>query len=322
MTLTAEEVEARKSSLGASDMPAVMGVNPYRSAVDVWLEKTGRVEPFAGNEFTTWGNRLEPVILDEYSERMGVEVQRNVKKLTHPDYSWATATPDGIVDSNGDGKWGVEVKNRNAHNAHAWGEPGSDEIPDEVAVQCHWSMFVSGLRRWHACALIGGNQLSIYHLEYDKTVADNLLAVGADFWENNIVADVCPVLDGSESSTNYVAGKWKKHGELIIPADVKHASVAEELREVRALIDEYKEDEARFKNLLKDFIGDAAGMSLPSGKNITWKSPKPGEKTDWKGIALMLKNEVPDGYYDEVVSAHTKVTSPSRRFLCPRNWSE
>ena len=319
MTLTAEQLEMRKTKLTASDWAAVMGLNKYRNAIDVFLEKTGKSEPFEGNEYTHFGNKLEPVILAEYAERMGVTVTPS-GTIVHPEHDWIAATPDGIVDGNGDGKWGVEAKNRGAYNASAWGESGSDEVPDDVAVQCHIGMEVTGLKRWDVCSLIGGNQLSIYTLEYDKELAENLVEVGRVFWHENVLAGVCPDLDGSESSTNYLASKWAKHGEVIVPAELEIALVAEQLREVRALIAEYAESEEQYKNLIKDFIGEAAGMSLPDGKKITWKFPTAGKKTNWEAVARMLADSVPEGYFNETVKAHTKDTNPSRRFVCPRNW--
>ena len=38
-------LEARKRGLGGSDAGAAVGVNKYRSNVDVWNEKTGAVTP-------------------------------------------------------------------------------------------------------------------------------------------------------------------------------------------------------------------------------------------------------------------------------------
>ena len=55
--LTQEQQARRLSGLGASEVPAVLGLDPYRSPLDVYLEKTGVLPPFEGNNFTEWGNR-------------------------------------------------------------------------------------------------------------------------------------------------------------------------------------------------------------------------------------------------------------------------
>ena len=38
-------LEARKAGIGGSDIGAIMGLSKWKSPVDVWLDKTGRVEP-------------------------------------------------------------------------------------------------------------------------------------------------------------------------------------------------------------------------------------------------------------------------------------
>ncbi len=319
MTLTAEQLEMRKSGIGASEMPAIMGEDPYRTAIDIYLEKTSKAPPFEGNQYTYWGNVLEPAIAQRYAELNGVELVES-DTLVHQKHSWMMATPDRIVMV--DPRRGLECKNRGAYSVFGkqWGEPGTDEVPNEVAIQCHASMEVTGFKRWDAAVLIGGNDWSSYVLEYDKVIAESMVEVAHDFWHEHVLKDICPELDGSESSANYVASKWQKHGELIVPADEKTASTAEQLREVRALIKEYGESEERYKNLIKDAIGEAAGVELPDGKKITWKRPKASQKTNWEAVARFLGDSVPEAYFDEAVKRHTKETEPSRRFLCPRNW--
>ena len=67
-------LEERRKTLGASEIPAVAGVNPHRSALDVYLEKKGLSAPFAGNAFTEWGLRLEEPIAQKYAEVVGLEL--------------------------------------------------------------------------------------------------------------------------------------------------------------------------------------------------------------------------------------------------------
>jgi putative phage-type endonuclease len=298
-------------------MAAIMGVHPHQNAVDVFLEKTGKAEPFEGNEFTYWGTVLEPAIAQRYAEENGVELVES-DTLVHPKHPWLMATPDRIVKV--DPGRGLECKNRGAYNVDAWGNPGSDEVPDEVAIQCHTNMEVTKLPRWDAAVLVGGNNWQSFVLEYDKEIAEAIVDAAHDFWFNYVQANICPELDGSESSTNYVARKWKTHNDLLVPATPEIAATAEELREIRALLKEHEEDEERLKNLLKDFIGDQAGVSLPTGKNITWKRPKPRRKTKWEALAKALQGHVSKDVWDDLLNTHTEEQQTARRFLYPRNW--
>ena len=82
----------RRQRIGATDVSAIMGVNPYSTAYDVWLDKTGKLEPWDGNDATSIGNILEPSILDEAERRWGELNRQVVVKDIH---SPVAATLDG-----------------------------------------------------------------------------------------------------------------------------------------------------------------------------------------------------------------------------------
>jgi predicted phage-related endonuclease len=89
--------ERTDHGVGASSAAAAIGVSEYRSRLDAWLEATGRVAGFAGNERTQWGQVLEPVIRAHYVELHAVTVHVPPQSLFHREHSFIRATPDGIV---------------------------------------------------------------------------------------------------------------------------------------------------------------------------------------------------------------------------------
>ncbi|GIV50913.1 MAG: hypothetical protein KatS3mg038_1434 [Candidatus Kapaibacterium sp.] len=60
----------RRSFLGASDAPAILGLSPWRTAYEVWAEKTGRIDSWSGNAATSAGQLLEPAVLAWASEEL------------------------------------------------------------------------------------------------------------------------------------------------------------------------------------------------------------------------------------------------------------
>lgn len=51
--------------LGGSEIPTILNINPFKSRFDLLLEKAGFLEnDFKGNEYTQYGNTLEPLIRD------------------------------------------------------------------------------------------------------------------------------------------------------------------------------------------------------------------------------------------------------------------
>lgn len=55
--------ENRNLYVGGSDVPTILGINKYKTQYELALEKTG-IQPseFTGNEYTEYGNKLEPQI--------------------------------------------------------------------------------------------------------------------------------------------------------------------------------------------------------------------------------------------------------------------
>ena len=49
----------RRTGLGGSDLGAILGLNLYKTPLDVFNEKTGRAEPFTGNIQTRFGKYAE-----------------------------------------------------------------------------------------------------------------------------------------------------------------------------------------------------------------------------------------------------------------------
>ena len=57
--------EKREKYVGGSDIPTILGINKFKTQYELALEKTGiKPNEFRGNEYTQFGNILEPQIRD------------------------------------------------------------------------------------------------------------------------------------------------------------------------------------------------------------------------------------------------------------------
>ena len=57
--------------IGGSDISAIMGISPFKTRFQLLQEKAQIVEPdFKGNEYTEYGNKLEPLIRDYVNETL------------------------------------------------------------------------------------------------------------------------------------------------------------------------------------------------------------------------------------------------------------
>ena len=350
MSLTPEQLAQRRAGISASDVAAIVGMHPYASPIDVWLDKTGRKEPFAGNERTKWGNILEPAIRDDYAERRGVRVEVP-GTLDHPTITWAKATPDGICYLPGRGmpENGLEIKTHSFRVRDWYGEQGTDQVPAHELIQCVWNLFVSGLDVWDLVAFIDG-QPADYVIRRDDDLIDMLREAAERFLVDNVKADKPPEPDGSKSYDRYLSTRFPHKGEAFVSIDGRTADLSDvrRLREVRSQLGDLELEAETIAQRLKITIGVNAGIEWtdPGDKRksrITYRLAKDSEKTDWQAAYgdLLAKAKLVLGvdhgdemdheraFHDALkeisdhdIATNIKVSPGSRRFLVPKSWSK
>lgn len=171
-SLTPEWFEAHRTHITATDIAPILGRSDYKTPLDVFAEKTGRVKPFEGNEHTRRGQRYEPVILADYAEATQLEVETPLPLFVHPKLSFLAATPDArVLESDHNQmlpavpEFGVEAKfSMSPARANALGDEGTDDIPDDWLLQTQTQMSVMGWMRVDLAVLLYG-RLRIYPVQ-------------------------------------------------------------------------------------------------------------------------------------------------------------
>ena len=87
----------RVKGIGGSDASVVCGQNRYKSPVELWMEKTGQIEPKVAGEAAYWGTTLEPLVRAEFVQRTGLPIKHEHAILQHSEYPFMLANLDGIV---------------------------------------------------------------------------------------------------------------------------------------------------------------------------------------------------------------------------------
>ncbi len=64
----------RNKGIGGSDASVICGINKYKSPSELWMEKTGMIEPEEAGEAAYWGTIMEPIIRKEFTKVSGFEV--------------------------------------------------------------------------------------------------------------------------------------------------------------------------------------------------------------------------------------------------------
>lgn len=188
MAITERQRQARTQGIGASEAAAILGLNPYRSAGDILARKVGLVEDDGPSEAAEVGLALEPAIADLTAKRMGRKLVSPTATFPHPKGLPLFANPDRFVEKCERGRPVVEIKYTG--QTEGWGEPGTDEVPDNVLVQVQAQMVCVGCTEAHVGVLktaFGRSRLDLYRIapntELQKIIEDRL----AEWWDRYVV---------------------------------------------------------------------------------------------------------------------------------------
>jgi putative phage-type endonuclease len=273
MTLSAEQKAIRARGLGGSDIAAVLGLDPYRTPFDVWMEKVGRAEPFAGNEHTRWGERMEDVIAEAYRERSPFSLQLSPgSTLVHPRHPIVVGTPDRIAWFRPDqpAGWGLEIKNKSPRQAWRWAPEaeGPAGVPDEVQAQVHWYLALTGYEVWDVAAYFGGADMRVYRIHSDPEIEGAMVEAGARFWRDHVLADVPPAFDGGDAAWGYLRERLSSAKGKAIAPTAEIDALACSLEHVMGAIDHAEQRKAELRQRLTDL---AAGLGVRGFACDDWR---------------------------------------------------
>ena len=254
----AEWLGERRKGIGGSDAPVIAGVNPYRSLMDLWLDKTGEYSEDIDNEAMYWGRTLEDVVAREFSKRTGLRVRRNNAIIYHPEHDFMLANVDRLVVGE---NAGLECKTTSAF----FKDDGT--CPDLYYAQVQHYMAVTGRELWYVAVLAGGQRFYIYSVPRSDFYINELIEKEREFWQL-VQSGTPPEFDGSEASARILDRMYPEgEGEIELPADAfglvaQYEDAAERERAARL-----EKDEAA--NKLKAMLGNAERGAIYDRK-VSW----------------------------------------------------
>lgn len=260
-------LKARTQGIGGSDVSAIAGLNKWKSAVQVFLEKTQAIEKEdIQSEAAYFGNVLEEVVAKEFAKRTDLKVQRRNAILQHPEYPWMLANVDRLIVGE---KIGLECKTASEYLKKEWED---EEVPAAYLLQCQHYMAVTGYEAWWIAVLIGGNKFVHKKIERDEELIQYLIDIEKDFWLNNVEKNEPPMFDGSDASTELLKHLYP---ESITDSFVSLGKQEELLIEARDQVDReikvLQEQKAEYENKIKAKLGTSEAGGTENYK-VFWKS--------------------------------------------------
>lgn len=254
----------RKGGIGGSDAGAIIGVNPYRSPYSVWADKLGKLPDIPDNEAMRQGRDLEEYVAQRFTEETGKKVKRRNAIIHNPKIPYALANVDRLVvgeDAILECKTSSELRLKKYK---------AGEYPDTYYTQCMHYMLVTGAKKVYLAVLVFSRGFYIFEIERDEEEIQALAEAEAYFWNNYVIGDDVPPIDGSESTGEAIASIYDNPngGELQATSTINRALT--ELEYYKAQKKDVEREIKERENIIKEYLGD---NELVNGDNYSasWK---------------------------------------------------
>jgi len=306
----------RQNFLGGSDIAAILGLSPFRTPVEVWMEKTGKSKNQLNSLPLRFGSFAESFIASEYAKATGFTTLGQDTAIVHPHHDFLRAHIDRLVitkeapsqandlkeDSLEDifpvsardnkstledkqPKRGLladrllECKTANPFYQQEWGDTGTDQVPLHYLCQCAWYLALTEMQQIDLAVLFGNSDFRIYHIERDIELEITLLEQAIHFWEQYVLLDKPPAAKNQEDYKQLFSKECPNQSIEASQTTIQLLSSYPELLSQAQAI------ESQIDEVKQAVMGEMqhADILLYQGRTLaTWKSPKPSQRFDQK----------------------------------------
>ena len=182
----------RRRGIGGSDVAAILGVSPFRTARDIYYDKLGvvAVEPDESNWVALEvGNLLEDLVGRIFQKKTGYRIFKIKNMFYHPKHQFMLADvdyfvklPDGTIAL-------LEIKTTNYNAKDNWWLDGREIVPVYYELQGRHYMAVMDYDRVFFCCLYGNteDEVIIRDIKRDMAYEEEMIYLERSFWQDNVL---------------------------------------------------------------------------------------------------------------------------------------
>lgn len=289
--------------IGGSAVAAIRGRSPFRGPWDVWVEMQPDVERGPETLVQAEGHRFEPYIVAEYEHATGLVVQALDHAIVrHPEFWWATASPDGLVGEDG----GVELKT--ARDASGWcpdsravldsWTPDADALaPAGYLDQVYWYLECTGRPWWDLAVWIpqswGFPRLRIVRVLADRPHQRRILLDVARWRHAHIVEGREPEITSDDACRRWL-GRNAPTDKIVVDATDEQAVLVADLAFARRRKAEAERAAREVEARLAATMGDAYGVRMGDVRCL-WTASKGRPTVDMDMVGALCPDAIKPG---------------------------
>ncbi|MGD9276276.1 MAG: YqaJ viral recombinase family protein [Candidatus Pacearchaeota archaeon] len=267
MALTEQQLKDRKNYIGGSDISAIFGYNKWKTALDIYNEKTSDEIKQNGNtidnNYIDWGNEDEPILLSKFEREICLKVKQNVPIRYHDKYDFLAANVDGIAFDL-DEIYILEAKSI-CRTHDEWGDPVNDinynlisnnqlkqkrgQIPAQYLFQVAYYCAIYNSTKAYILVRFGNHlPMCVYQYNRDHDFENHIIENAKNFWVNHIQKKIPPKPQTYDDVKELYKNAIKQK-EIIINNDIIDKYI-----EMTELQKQYNDLERKIKKYKKELL--------------------------------------------------------------------
>ncbi len=272
-----EWLEMRQKGIGGSDIGSIFGLNQYKSAVELWLEKTNQItkpnitdlnDRDNFSEPAYWGQAEEELVAQRFMQETGMKVRRNNFILQHRSFPFMVANIDREGRDEEGKRFVLECKTANEFAGKEW---EGDKIPMSYELQTLYYVLIGEYDYGYIACKIGNRKFVYKKVELDMFTEDTLVEKCRWFW-NLVETKTMPPVDSSEACYNILAEMYpeaKEETSIILTDDID--DLLEQRDSLKSQVKTLESQIDYIENYLKNELQDNE-TGKTSNYKVTWKN--------------------------------------------------
>jgi putative phage-type endonuclease len=252
-------LDARTKGIGGSEIGVILGINPWYTPLDVFLNKTQNLK-IEDNKYMRAGRKLEGVISEYFSEETGYKIMIPEKRIYH-----STDNPLflGSIDRfYGNGSLDYRILECKSTQNRI------EEVEPYHFTQLQWYLGVCNMDKGAIAYLISGVDFKFFTFDRSDSLIEQLQNKAVEFWENHVLKNVPPL----PINIKDVLSLYPTHAEgAVYEATADDYEQFNELCFLKAQIKELEGKETAIKEALQTKMKEAK-LLIHDGETLaTWK---------------------------------------------------
>lgn len=298
--LTPEQKRLRLGRITSSNAAAALGRDPHASPRRAKTRILGQ-DVQVTLEAMQRGDLLEQPTVNFAAVALRLEAAP-APFVAHEN-GWSGDSTDALLSDpkTGEVKALVEAKTVGLGNRDAWGQEMTDEVPQNVLIQCHWHLLHHPyVDLCYVPVLFGGYdfRFGLYVVGRNQAFSTRIYEDCKAWHAKYIVGDEEVPCTGLDDDTQLLKSCYPFDNDETIEAPPQAARWVQDYAECKKRRDDALKTYEEVRNRIRDCIKDAAAM-YGDGFKITYKNSKESTKIDWQAVATELQAPA------EIVHKHT-----------------